>query len=327
MICADMQVVVFGGHAYLGDGKFEYLNDTWVLDVSSLVWQKVYCGGTPPSERYGHSCVVVGSRMFVFGGRGAGGVLLRDMHFLDLVEWTWVPVSATSSGPCPRFNHAALVVGRKIVIHGGWNGGTTCYGDMHVFDTETFTWVEPKTGGLKPPPLYGHTLNLAANGHILSIGGVSIGDGNKSNSKDSVLSATPVYHNDFRSLDTETMIWSRPRLTGHYPTARYSHTVTSINNNYVLFGGWGNGGMQSKDEGNKTANVASMVVLDSSTMEWKVPECLNPSPLMHLYGHQAVEVSGHYFVFGGWNGKQATNTLFICEIGQVEEQEGEQEGE
>ena len=84
--------------------------------------------------------------------------------------------------------------------------------------------------------------------------------------------------------------------------------------------------MQSRDSGNKQPNVASMAVLDKETMEWKVPETLNPNPFVHLYGHQAVEVSGHYFVFGGWNGKQACNTLFVCEIGEVEEdgEEGEE---
>jgi len=199
-------------------------------------------------------------------------------------------------------------------VHGGWNGSSKCFKDMHVFDTETFTWVSPTTGGLAPPELYGHTLNLSSNGHILCFGGVSVG-----------ASGIPVYHNDLRSLDTETMIWSRPRHTGQFPTCRYSHQMTAVGGSYVLFGGWGVGGMQSSDEGNKTPGVASTVVLDADTMEWKVAECLNPNPLMYCYGHQAVEVQGHYFVFGGWNGKQATNALFICEIGQVEEGGGEEE--
>jgi len=34
--------------------------------------------------------------MFVFGGKGEAGAL-RDMHFLDLIEWTWVVVNATTA--------------------------------------------------------------------------------------------------------------------------------------------------------------------------------------------------------------------------------------
>ena len=44
-VLADMQLVIFGGHAYLGKGEFEYLNDVWCLDIQSLTWQKVYPHG------------------------------------------------------------------------------------------------------------------------------------------------------------------------------------------------------------------------------------------------------------------------------------------
>ena len=309
-----MQLVIFGGHAYLGNGEFEYLNDTWVLDSPTLTWQQVLPHGTPPDKRYGASCQIVGSRMFVFGGRGPNGQLYRDMFFLDLVEWTWVPVSATSSGPSPRFYHASLVVGRKLVIHGGWNGQTKCHNDLWVFDTETFTWVKPRTAGLPPPPMYGHNLNLTSNGHIMCFGGVSV-----------TADGIPEYHADLRSLDTETMVWERPRNTGEYPSARYSHTTTPIGNDYVVLGGWGYGGMQSREEGNKKPGANTMVVLDSDNMTWSIPEQINPNPLPHKYGHTAVNVQHHLFIFGGWNGKQATNDLVIAEISREGNMEGNME--
>ena len=102
-ILADFQLVVFGGHYYVGDEKFAYLNDVWVLDVESMTWQKVKCGGTPPEPRYGHACQAVGSRMFVFGGKGAGKQVFKDVYMLDLVSWTWSAVNCTSAGPVPRF--------------------------------------------------------------------------------------------------------------------------------------------------------------------------------------------------------------------------------
>ena len=270
-VLADSQLVVFGGHAYLGQGKFEYLNDVWVLDINTLAWQKVHPGGVPPEKRYGHSCQIVGNRMFVFGGRGSGGKLFRDTHFLDLVEWTWVPVNATSNGPIPRLYNSSLVVGRKIVIHGGWNGENKCYGDMWVFDTDTFTWVQPRTGGLEPPKIYGHTMNLTANGHIMMMGGVNISS-----------TGIPEYFNDLRSLNTETMIWERPRHTGTFPSARYAHTMTPLGTDYVLFGGWGYGGMQTREEGNKRAGANSVLVLDSENMKWTEPITENPNPISHL---------------------------------------------
>lgn len=79
-----------------------YLGDTWVLDIESMTWQEVRCGGDLPSPRYGHSCHLVGSRMFIVGGKGKNGQLYRDVHFLDLVDWTWVAVNPTCTGPSPR---------------------------------------------------------------------------------------------------------------------------------------------------------------------------------------------------------------------------------
>lgn len=51
-----------------------------------------------------------------------------------------------------RLNHASLLVGRKIVIHGGWDGKGATMGDLWVFDTENFAWLQPKVAGLSPSP-------------------------------------------------------------------------------------------------------------------------------------------------------------------------------
>ena len=88
--------------------------------------------------------------MFVFGGRGSNGEMFRDMYFLDLKTMTWSLVRPTNSGPSARMFHASLLVGRKIVIHGGWDGEMTCLDDIWIFDTERFSWLKPKTAGFAP---------------------------------------------------------------------------------------------------------------------------------------------------------------------------------
>ena len=42
--------------------------------------------GDIPEGRYGHSTHLVGDRMFLIGGRGKGGKLLRKVLFLYLYE-------------------------------------------------------------------------------------------------------------------------------------------------------------------------------------------------------------------------------------------------
>jgi N-acetylneuraminic acid mutarotase len=98
-VAVGSSIVVFGGHGY--NGKFEYYNDTHIFDGDTGTWHNVRCSGVLPEPRYGHSVVVVGNRMFLFGGKGQG-TIFRDVHFLDLEEWAWVPVSSTSTGPSPR---------------------------------------------------------------------------------------------------------------------------------------------------------------------------------------------------------------------------------
>lgn len=83
-----------------------------------MTWQEVDCSGDFPSPRYGHSSHLVGSRMFVIGGRSQNGQLCSDVHFLDLVDWTWVKVNTTSTGPSPRYDNIdnRILVTSRIML-------------------------------------------------------------------------------------------------------------------------------------------------------------------------------------------------------------------
>lgn len=83
-----------------------------MLDINNCKWHKMSCSGDIPPARYGHTACIIGSRMFVFGGKGENGNIYKDIYFLDLVEWIWIPVSTLSSGPCGRlilFNKESLI--------------------------------------------------------------------------------------------------------------------------------------------------------------------------------------------------------------------------
>jgi hypothetical protein len=56
--------------------------------------------------------------MFIFGGRGPHNTVYKDIYYLDLIEWIWVPVNPISRGPSGRFFFASECVGRKMVIQG-----------------------------------------------------------------------------------------------------------------------------------------------------------------------------------------------------------------
>lgn len=303
VVFADGKLVAFGGHYYGGNDKFVYVDETWLLDTERLVWHQIKCSGEIPGKRYGHTAHLMGSRMYIFGGKGPGNEYYKDIYFLDLVEWVWVAVSTVTQGPSPRFYHAAEVVGRKIVVHGGWDGNDV-FDDMWIFNTDSFSWMLPKTAGFSPTPRYGHSLTLTPDGRLMLFGGVSL-------DKDASL---PKYNDDVRQLDTDTMIWTRPRVNGSTPTGRFGHSATLMDNGcIVVFGGWGRGGCQCK-ESVSDPKAHSLQVLDTTTMTWWVPRRVGKKVPRHLHNHGAARAGSAIFMFAGCDGRQAVNEFVVLNI-------------
>lgn len=261
------------------------------------------CTGEIPAARYGHSACIIGSRMFIFGGKGEKGQTFKDVAFLDLLEWIWIPVSTLSEGPSPRMMHATEVVGRKIVIHGGWDG-SEAFNDLWIFNTDSFAWMQPKTAGFGPTPKFGHTMNLLGDGRLLLFGGCNI---NKE-------TGIPKYSNELRQLDTDSMVWTRPRITGAAPTSRYGHIAKLVNGkSLVICGGWGTLGVQTHEEINNP-DAHTFHTLDVTTMSWSPVALAGRKPLRHLYNHAACLSGSTLFIHGGFDGQQASFDYFEVEL-------------
>ena len=300
--CADGKLIVFGGHYFEGGDEFTYLGETWVLDVEKLAWHKIKCAGQIPSPRYGHSAQIVGSRLFIFGGKGENGIMYRDVFFLDLAEWVWVPVQPVVQGPQPRFFHASCLVGRKIVVHGGWDGETETYNDLWIFDTDKFAWLEPRSSGFGPGARYGHSMTLTDDGRIIILGGCEL------NAKTGV----PRYLNDVRSLQTQSMVWIRPAVHGPVISGRFGHTSVQLGSKIAIFGGWGKGGCQSSTMINNPS-AHSVQLFDVKTMTFLVPRRLGKKVPKHMYSHGCCRAEGSsaLLCFGGFDGRQASNDFSI----------------
>ena len=132
----------FGGHFYK-DKKvgYQYLNDTHILDLNGSRWVKPKIEGTPPKPRYGHTAVLAGSRILIFGGKGSGKKVYRDLHALDPVKMTWYQGPDGAGAPVARFGHSStLVGGNKMFVFGGWNG-KNYFNDLHILDLELMAWM------------------------------------------------------------------------------------------------------------------------------------------------------------------------------------------
>lgn len=90
------------------------------------------------------------------------------------------------------------------------------------------------------------------------------------------------YLNDVRVLDTETLVWSRLRVSGTPPIPRYGHTLDVSDSDIIMFGGWT---LQSgKKSSNETTGetCAYFLVLNTETMSWSNGKYFRQAPTSNL---------------------------------------------
>lgn len=90
----------------------------------SYSWEVPDTNGHPPTARESHSCVAYANsdgsmpRLVLYGGMS--GSRLGDIWLLLLDTLTWMQPTISGIPPFPRSLHTAVVIGNKMIIHGGW---------------------------------------------------------------------------------------------------------------------------------------------------------------------------------------------------------------
>ena len=228
------KLVVFGG----GDGP-AYYNDVYVLDTVNFRWSKPrIIGDRVPSKRRAHTACLYKNGIYVFGG-GDGVRALNDIWRLDVSDTTkmsWKLISGPSSSqesdgrspgpgarsrdlrPKARGYHTANMVGSKLIIYGGSDGGE-CFNDVWVYDVETHVWK-----AVHIPVTYrrlSHTATIVGS-YLFVIGGH---DGNE-------------YSNDVLLLNLVTMSWDRRKVYGLPPSGRGYHGTVLHDSRLLVIGGF-----------------------------------------------------------------------------------------
>ncbi|KAI9899186.1 hypothetical protein N3K66_005647 [Trichothecium roseum] len=218
------KLVVFGG----GDGP-AYYNDVYVLDTANMKWTRPrILGDKMPSKRRAHTACLYKNGIYVFGG-GDGVRALNDIWRLDvsdLSKMSWRLISnpeRTASGgrdyrPKARGYHTANMVGSKLIIFGGSDGGE-CFDDVWVYDVDTHVWK-----AVHIPVIFRRLSHTATpvGSYLFVIGGH---DGNE-------------YSNDILLLNLVTMTWDRRKAYGRPPTGRGYHGVVLYDSRLIIIGGF-----------------------------------------------------------------------------------------
>ncbi|XP_002992072.2 uncharacterized protein LOC9650264 isoform X2 [Selaginella moellendorffii] len=130
----DNHMIVFGGYR----SNVGHLNELWMLDLRWMDWHLPDYYRDPPAPRRGHGAVIIGTKMYVFGGYD-GKTNFGDFYTLDLGTMEWNQVEHFGEAPTARRHHAMAAVGKNLVLYGGYNG-VTYLDDVYSFDTETSFW-------------------------------------------------------------------------------------------------------------------------------------------------------------------------------------------
>jgi hypothetical protein len=135
------------------------------VELVDLSTGQIARGPDLPEPRRSFGCVLLGGRIFVFGGVGQTETSVRQSRstwILDLKTQRW---SEGKPMATPRETEAAVVDGPLVVVAGGYNG-VQALADVEVFDPGNGTWN-------RLPPLCRPTSahSLARLGHQLYLFG------------------------------------------------------------------------------------------------------------------------------------------------------------
>jgi hypothetical protein len=140
----DHTMAIFGGR-----DLYDAFNDLWVLDLSTLVWQRIAYYG--PSPRIGASAIYLPDRnsMLVFAGSNHWVEPWPYTTYNDVWEFNfdtqnWILHSTLGPSPPPRTVHMASYDGRnnRMLIFAGQCNYDIIVNDLWELDLSTWTWHE-----------------------------------------------------------------------------------------------------------------------------------------------------------------------------------------
>jgi len=275
----------------------------------ALTWSRVI--PTPhsklPPPRSGAASVVVGHKLYMFGGYGGGTGRLDDFYSFDFSDgdgsgtthgtWQEVEVLSEERPGCRENNGVVIGEGSKMYLFGGYNG-TSWLNDLWCFDIDTARWTclqqnsDESTVNSSNRGSNSNAIDTAAAGGvaasaaIVAAGGVNIG----------------LISSNRRSSAANISSSSNATSTGTPPSRRFGYVSVVHDNKFVLFGGF---------DGTKWLN--DMYEFDFSTKVWKCIQARGQLPSVRSCPAWAKD--DHYvYIQGGYDGVERKADFFACDL-------------
>jgi N-acetylneuraminic acid mutarotase len=176
-----------------------------------------------PAARAGHSAVWTGQEMIIWGGFANGNYLNNGARFNPATQ-SWSPL-ATAGAPTGRDGHVMVWTGARVLVWGGRNAGGLL-DDGALYDPASDTWAALVLSGL-PAARFGAAAAWTGDSLLIWGGQGQTGESNTGARLRFNESGQPV---SWESLPT----------TGA-PSARAAHTAVWTGQQFLVWGGLGNG--------------------------------------------------------------------------------------
>ena len=174
---------VFGGEGLSPDGylhrqgtfaRYNYYgllanNQLLCFNPNTKKWTNPRYSGTVPRPQWGHASVIVGTKVFLFGGYIQDQGYRNDFFQLDMLSLTWTKLVIDQ--PSPQACHSCSLTAtsdNQLVLHGGQSPDGRTLNDTWIMDLTSYSWKQNTS--MKYQGQTNHTAILGLNNNFIIIG-------------------------------------------------------------------------------------------------------------------------------------------------------------
>lgn len=282
--------------------------------ISGNVWEThiAKTHSQSPSQRYGHSTIIYGDKIFLYGGVLGNRGPTSEVWAFDINAKTWENITVKAEacngsflmcGPLKSAGHTATVVinaankrADRMIVLFGHSPHLGYLNTVQEYYFGTREWHIVTTKGYPVKGGYGHTASWdPLTGKIYVYGGVV-----SENESSQVLSKS------LYSYDPNSRVWM---LLRDAPSARFLHTATFVADGLLLVFG-GNTHNDTLHSFGAKCYSSEFLAYDVTCDTWQVLEV--PKDIyadLARFGHSAVVFEGSLYIYGGFDGQMLSDIL------------------